>query len=383
MAQRPSRGDVTVGLAFGVVSQAEIWLTTVGPWRFVLATAAAVITVGVIWRRTRPTLAAAVVVAGLAATVAVPDGLGAWPVIALVIAMFSVARHATTGRAALLLVAGLGYWALIAEWGGGVPVRQFLVNTVLVAVLMVAVPWTAGYTLRKRERLSVTSAAAAVDEERLRIARELHDVVSHSLAVIAVQASAEQATLGEETPESTRRVLETIEQTSHEALEEMRRQLTVMRASDESAAPPTLGQLETILDAARNAGWRSALTVEGEPVRLSAGLSLAAYRIIQEAVTNAVRHSRGTRADITLRYLDDELELEVEDDGVGAVAQPGGFGLTGMGERAALYGGRVEAGRNRAGGFRVRAVLPYAQDTSSGARARTSIGSMARRRRPR
>lgn len=374
---------MTVGLAFGVVSQAEIWLTMAGPWRFVLAATAAVVTVGIVWRRTRPTAAAAVVVCGLAATAGVPDGLGAWPVIALFIAMFSVARHATTGRAVLMLVAGLGYRALIADWGGGVPVRRFLLDTVLVAVLMVVVPWTAGYTLRTRERLGVANAAAAVDEERLRIARELHDVVSHSLAVIAVQASAEQATLGEEAPQSTRRVLETIEQTSHEALEEMRRQLTVMRAPDQSVAPPTLGQLDTILDAARQAGWRSALTVEGEPVRLSAGLSLAAYRIIQEAVTNAVRHSRGTRADITLRYLDDELELEVEDDGAGVVAQPGGFGLTGMGERAALYGGRVEAGRNGAGGFRVRAVLPYAQDAPSGARARTSIGSLARRRRPR
>ena len=117
-----------------------------------------------------------------------------------------------------MLVAGLGYWALIADWGGGVPVRRFLLNTVLVA---------AG--------------------------------------------------------------LETIEQTSHEALEEMRRRLTVMRAPDQCAAPPILGQLDTILDAARQAGWRSALMVEGEPVRLSAGLNLAAYRIIQEAPSGPPR----------------------------------------------------------------------------------------------
>lgn len=384
MAERPSRGDVKVGLAFCVVSQVEVWLTVEGPWRLLLSLVVAGVGAAVMWRRVAPTASAALVLSGLAATTGVPQALGLWQVAALVIAMFSVARHASTQRAVLMLVAGVGYTALTAVRGGSVDPLQLLVNLFFVGVLMVAVPWCAGYTLRTRERRSVADAAAAVDEERLRIARELHDVVSHSLAVIAVQAGAEQATLGEEVPESTRRVLETIEQTSHEALEEMRRQLTVMRAPDHGVAvQPTLGQLDTILDAARRAGWRSALTVVGDPVRLSAGLNLAAYRIIQEAVTNAVRHSRGTSADITLRYLDDALEVEVEDDGAGAGPGPGGFGLTGMGERAALYGGRVETGPSAAGGFRVRAVLPYAQGTSHVVRPRASIGSMARRRRPR
>ncbi|HET6969378.1 MAG TPA: sensor histidine kinase [Ornithinibacter sp.] len=384
MAERPSRGDVAVGLAFCVVSQAEIWLTEEGPWRLVLSLVVAGVSIAVMWRRVLPTASSAVVLSGLATTAAVQQSQGLWEVGALVLTMFSVARHAPTARAVALLATGVAYTALTAVLGGSVESRQLLVNLFFVGVLMVAVPWCAGYTLRKRERLSVSNAAAAVDEERLRIARELHDVVSHSLAVIAVQAGAEQATLGEDVPESTRRVLETIEQTSHEALEEMRRQLTVMRAADHGVAvQPTLGQLDTILDAARQAGWHCALTVVGDPVRLSAGLNLAAYRIIQEAVTNAVRHSRGTRADITLRYLDDELEVEVEDDGAGASARPGGFGLTGMGERAALYGGRVETGRSGTGGFRVRAVLPYAQDAPPSARPRASIGSMARRRRAR
>lgn len=386
MAARPSRGDLAVGLSYGLVSQAEIWLTAAGPWRLVLSLTVTGIAAMVVWRRVRPAAAAAVALAGLVATGAIPQSLGIWQVVTLVIVMFSVARHARTGRAVVLLGAGFGYCGLTAIWGGSVPLRQLLVNVFFVGGLMVLVPWSAGFTLRRRERLGVANAAAAVSEERLRIARELHDVVSHSLAVIAVQAGAEQATMDEETAESTRRVLATIEQTSHEALAEMRRQLTVMRAPDPTTGPqPSLGQLDAIVDAVRQAGWRSALTVEGDPVRLSAGRSLAAYRIIQEAVTNAVRHSRGDRADITLRYLAHELQIEVRDNGsAAAAAQVGGFGLTGMGERVALYGGRVETGPNEdGGGFVVKAVLPYAEAEPPELRARGRTRSAPRRRPPR
>jgi signal transduction histidine kinase len=202
-----------------------------------------------------------------------------------------------------------------------------------------------------------------VAEERLRIARELHDVVGHSLGVIVVQAGAERATLapGQET---TRDTLVTIEQTGREALSEMRRLLDLMRRDDEEVAlapQPSLAHLDALVEKVRAAGLSVQLRIEGEEVRLPSGIDLSAYRIVQEALTNALKHAGPTRATVTVRYAEDGLELEIADEGRGgATAGDGvGHGLAGMGERVALYGGTLRTGTRAGGGYAVNVRLPF------------------------
>jgi signal transduction histidine kinase len=379
MAGRPSWADAAIGLGLVAIGQVETWTSAPVPWRALLAVAAAAGGLAMMWRRLYPLAAAAVALAAIVVTAVLPPGL-MWTVAALVIAMFSAARHAiTTARALVGLAGGLTYCGLTSIWVGTVSLKQYIVNVLSIGVLMVAVPWMAGFSLRERARESREQTAEAVDKERLRIARELHDVISHSLSVIAVQAGAEQATVSEPLPESTRAVLAAIEQASHEALAEMRRLLTVTRGAGEPSAddlvpPRTLAHIESVLQAPRTAGWTVTVRVEGDPVVLAPGVDLAAYRIVQEAVTNAVRHSMGTSVEVTVRYLASELSLEVADGGRGgpSASRGSGFGLVGMRERAALYGGRVSTRRNGEGGFVVEARLPYS-DTPPGLRTPIAV----------
>ena len=237
-------------------------------------------------------------------------------------------------------------------------------------------PWVGGRALRSRrlraealedraealQRESEERARAAVAEERLRIARELHDVVGHSLGVIVVQAGAERATLAPE-QESTRDTLVAIEQTGREALSEMRRLLDLMRRDDEAVAlapQPSLAHLGALVEKVRAAGLPVELRVEGEEVPLPAGVDLSAYRIVQEALTNALKHAGPARTRVTVRYGSDGLELDVVDDGSGAgkAAHGAGHGLVGMGERVALYGGTLRTGTRPSGGYAVSVRLP-------------------------
>jgi signal transduction histidine kinase len=364
MGRRPSLHDAGFGVAFIVVAQAEVWTSTPPPVRVEAAISAVVAGLALMWRRVLPTASAVVVLAAGALVDVLTSSEGLWGIVALIVAMYSAGRHASTPRAVALLAVGLVLDAMTVFGEGSSSISEFLLNYAFIAVLMVAGPWATGFTLRRRERQGIELAAAAVGDERLRLARELHDVVGHSLGVIAVQAGAERATLPDDAAESTRETLGNIEQTTREALAEMRRLVSVMRGADGVSAPtapqPTLAQVDTILTAARHAGWSADLHVEGDPAVLSPGVELTAYRIIQEAVTNAVRHSHGTQLKVTIRYLADELQLGVLDDGgPGAPARGVGFGLAGMRERAALYGGNVEIRRSEAGGFVVEAILPH------------------------
>jgi signal transduction histidine kinase len=209
----------------------------------------------------------------------------------------------------------------------------------------------------ERERI----AAEAVAEERARIARELHDVVAHSMSVMVVQASGVRRLLHED-QEREREALLVVERTGREALTEMRRMLGVLRASGEDATltpQPGLEHLDRLIEQVRRAGLDVDVEVTGEPVTLPTGLGLSAYRILQESLTNALKHGDRTGAHVRLRYLPDELELEVL-DGTGTVSgdRNGGHGLVGMRERVAVYGGQIEAGPRDEGGYRVRARLP-------------------------
>jgi signal transduction histidine kinase len=204
-------------------------------------------------------------------------------------------------------------------------------------------------------------AELAAAQERARIARELHDVVAHGLSLMVVQAEAAEELLGHD-PASAVQPLRRVQDTGREALGEMRRLLGVLRAADDtspSTAPqPSLLRIPELVREAAEVGLAVDVEVTGDPTGLPLGLELAAYRIVQEALTNTRRHARATRACVRLDHTPGSLRIEVSDDGQGPTGDHAGHGLDGMRERAALYGGTVDAGPGPGGGFRVSAVLP-------------------------
>jgi signal transduction histidine kinase len=211
----------------------------------------------------------------------------------------------------------------------------------------------------ERERLE--EARAAVAEERARIARELHDVVGHSVSVMTVQAAGVRRLLKPD-QEREREALQIVEQTGREALAEMRRLVGVLRRPEEAPAlapQPSLEHLDRLVAQAREAGLPVELQVEGDPVQLAPGLDLTAYRLIQEGLTNALKHARASQAEVLVRYDNGHVELTVSDDGSGdGGGESGGHGLVGMRERISVYGGELEAGPLPEGGYRLRARLP-------------------------
>jgi signal transduction histidine kinase len=214
----------------------------------------------------------------------------------------------------------------------------------------------------ERERDQQVEIAAA--SERARIARELHDVVAHNVSVMVVQAEGASYAL-DMSPEAARRALGTIADTGRTALVEMRRLLGVLRSEANTAdrtPQPGVDQLEDLLEQVRATGLAVDFTVEGVPVPLPQGEALAAYRIVQESLTNTRKHGGSrVRAEVSLHYGEDELRMLVRDDGLGAAALTDGHGngLIGMRERVAMYGGSLSAGPRAGGGYEIEAVLPY------------------------
>jgi signal transduction histidine kinase len=217
---------------------------------------------------------------------------------------------------------------------------------------------------RRLERERDQQAQIAAATERARIARELHDVVAHNVSVMVVQAEGAAYAM-DTSPESTRKALGAIAETGRSALVEMRRLLGVLRTQDgvaERAPQPGIDQLEDLLEQVRSTGVTVDFTVEGVPVELSQGVALAAYRVVQESLTNARKHGGPlVSALVGMHYSERELRLSVRDDGRGADAPTDGQGngLAGMRERVAMFGGRLSAGPLPVGGFQVEAVLPY------------------------
>ncbi|HEY3261251.1 MAG TPA: sensor histidine kinase [Pseudonocardiaceae bacterium] len=239
-----------------------------------------------------------------------------------------------------------------------------------------AIAWVAGFALR--ERVTAADAAEqraatleqeqeeaerrAIVEERARIAREMHDVVSHHVTVMTVQAAAVRRLLRSD-QERERQALVTVEQTGREALREMRRLVGVLRDTAEPPAlapQPSLSQISKLVAQAREAGLPVELRIDGEPVELPASIDLTAYRLVQEGLTNAISHARAEHAQVQVRYAAAGIEVEVCDDGRGTdhEANRNGHGLVGMRERVSIYGGRLEAGPRAEGGYRLRAWLP-------------------------
>jgi signal transduction histidine kinase len=241
--------------------------------------------------------------------------------------------------------------------------------------LRFVVAWVAGYALRERaeqaeaaemraalaEQERDAAARIAVAEERARIARELHDIVAHAMSVMVLQVGAVRHKLPQ-VLEEDREALGRVERAGRTALAEMRRLLGAMRRDGDGldlAPQPGLDGLDSLLEDVERAGLPAELHVEGDPYELPRAIDLSAYRIVQEGLTNSLKHANATRADVTVRYRDDELGIEVVDNGAGVATSDGlGHGLVGIRERVKIYGGDMNAGTPPEGGFVLSARLP-------------------------
>ena len=218
----------------------------------------------------------------------------------------------------------------------------------------------------ERERESALKAAAAA--ERQHIARELHDVVAHSVSVMVVQAGAARKVMDDK-PDAARESLMNVEAVGHETMDELRRLLGVLGANGDDGPPlgpqPGVGSLDSLVERVRDAGLPVSLLVEGPPAPLPPGVDVAVYRIIQEALTNALKYAGGAATQVIIRYPPDAIDIEVLDDGVVTSPADGvGRGLIGMRERVAMFGGTIEAGKRPSGGYAVRAHLPLDPTTT-------------------
>jgi signal transduction histidine kinase len=237
---------------------------------------------------------------------------------------------------------------------------------VLLAVVAVTViAWLAGHSIRQGHINAERLRAQAATNERLRLARELHDMVAHSIGVIAIQAGAGRRVIDSQ-PAEARNALDAIEATSRETLAGLRRMLTGLRQAGPADEPvpspldpaPGLADLGRLAAATQDAGVRVDLRWHGQPRPLPADIDRSAFRIIQEAVTNVVRHAGTGHCQVSIDQQDQELSIEVTDDGRGGTHTGTGYGITGMRERASLLGGQLTAGPRPGGGFRVAARLP-------------------------
>jgi signal transduction histidine kinase len=284
------------------------------------------------------------------------------------IAFYSLGAHAGERHAAIGVVFGLAALWTTVFVSGQVDFGSFFFSGTLAVA-----PWLFGRNIRARnmrlaaaEREREQRARLAVGEERSRIARELHDVVAHSVGVIVVQAEGARRVFDRD-PERARMALDSIEETARKALADMRRSLGVLRREDDQrtlAPQPGIDDLDGLIEQARAGGLTVELEVEGKPVSLPQGIDLSAYRIVQEALTNVIKHAGAARALVTVRYGERELELEVADDGPGPPvggADGSGLGIVGMRERVEAHGGELHTGAGPAGGFLVRASLPFVE----------------------
>jgi signal transduction histidine kinase len=322
----------------------------------------AVSALALIWRRRRPVLVLAVSLGAalLYTCLGYEDGA---VMLNPLFALYAVALTAPTGRAiGLSLITMLSLMAANAAFNPfGTTSGGFILIPGLVAAALFLGLWVASRhaALREREEL----ARRAVDAERLRIARELHDVVAHTMATINVQASVAAHVIDRQ-PEQAAEALEAIKQASKEGLRELRGILTVLRQADEQderSPAPRLAQLDELVENVTRAGLPTSVAVHGRARRLAPTVDLTAYRIVQESLTNALRHAGPTTAHVTLSYGGDELRVEVADRGRGRVDGPphgAGHGIAGMRERAEAVGGTLIAGPAPEGGFRVQAQLP-------------------------
>jgi signal transduction histidine kinase len=371
--------DIVLAAVVGVLGQLEVWWGIGSTHRqgplWVQSLLYAVTAPLLVVRRVRPLAClTAMVVVSVVEFVAVgsPEGFGVS--VALLIATYTVGNRLEWRRSWVGLVLGVVVWV---AWAAFDPMNTTFAErfSALVWLAPSLIAWLLGALVRvtrlnaEQRRVNREQRAfQAVAEERNRIARELHDVIGHSVSVMTVQASAVRRRL---TPDQAveRQALETVEAVGREALAEMRRMVGVLRESGDSAElepTPGLDQVDQLAEKFRTAGLPVALSVTGVARDLAPGLDLTAYRLVQEGLTNTLRHARNPgRAEVAIDYGEDRIELAVRDDGqypVGSAATAeAGNGLLGMRERVAVYGGSLVARARPEGGFEMVATLPLDQ----------------------
>jgi signal transduction histidine kinase len=368
--QRPPLVDVVIAVAFVAMNLAEALSSeaVTSPVRHVGVAGVALALLA--WRRRYPLTVAALVVASNVITD--PENQFT-TLLSLVLVSFTVGAETEPPRAWFGLAMVFVPFMVVSVVHGFVP------SDLAAGMVFFIGPWAVGQVLRGRtlaseaavaraeqvEREAELEAQRAAVEERTRIARELHDVVSHSISVVAIQTQAVRRRLRPD-QQRERDDLAAVEATAREAMAEMRRLFGVLRAEGQTldlAPQPGLSELPRLVQAVGSGDMSVDLVVEGDPVDLSPGVDLAAYRIAQEGLTNALRHAGARHADVRVRYRPDRLDVSVQDDGCGleASAGPGhvpGHGLLGIRERVALYGGTVHLEPVPTGGTRLAASLP-------------------------
>jgi len=368
----PTLVDGAVALLLALLAEFELLIADLSPQeRIANALTVPFMTLPLVLRRRAPIFALVLMIAASRVQVTVGgtqrDG-GTIPILAIMVAIYSMAAAVSLGKALV------GAAVVLAV---GVTIPPVTTEDVVFRSILEMVPWTLGRVVRSRqrrvesiedralglERDQAARVAAATAEERVRIARELHDIVAHSVGVMVIQATGAQKVL-DARPQRAREALQSIETTGRQALDELHRVLGILRTDSgrESLNPqPGLSDLDGLLEQVRQGGLPVEATIVGEARQLPRGIELAAYRIVQEALTNSLRHGGGTRASLIVRYGDRDLAVEVCDDGRGTGAagiNASGHGLVGMRERVGLYGGSLIAGPLPRGGYSVKALIP-------------------------
>ncbi len=353
----PTRNDAGIAAVLLLVSQVEVWRFGAGGGAAIAAVCLAAIAIISAWRSRYPLLSSfgLFVPAAICAALAAPPASLAFAA-AVMLGFYRIGTLRDRRRANAALAGSVVLAALITN--------PFTLNTFL-AVLLTSfvVPWLVGSLRFRQQRAADLERARqeAVELERARLARELHDLVSHSVGVIAVQAGAGDVLLDEQ-PERTRDALHAIEATARDAMIELRRLLGLLRddGGAELAPQPTLEQLDDLVDRVRATGLEVCLWVDVAGTALDAATQLSVYRIVQEGLTNVLKHANATHVDVSVHMSGDRLEIEISDNGNTASVAPsaaGGHGLAGITERVTLLGGELEASSDR-DGFTLRALLP-------------------------
>lgn len=369
--RRPSRADALLVGVFLVWASLEALLVNPGgpTWARVLAGIGYV--VPLLWRRRVPLLAIlaiGAVAAARAFSTEVAD-LGAMPFPALLVATFSIGLYVRRLPLSLLgaafPVALLVAFSRSPMWRGERHLQDYAI-----LVFFVTAAWLAGYVIRRRaaqvhaaEAAGGVRASEAVATERARIARELHDIVAHSVSIIALQAGAAEA-LVERDPAAAREHMAAVRGMAHDALGEMRRLLGVLREDDPVYAPtPDLGDIDELVAASRESGVPTEIARDGALDDVPAGVALTVYRIVQESLTNVRKHAGAVPTRVVIRRDRDRVDLLIENDAgeLPARSGNGGYGLLGMRERVRVYGGTLDARPTDEGSFRVEASIPLAE----------------------
>jgi signal transduction histidine kinase len=309
-------------------------------------------TVAIFFRRRWPLRVLAIATVGTAAVLVLGGDWLAASVLFAVYTVASVIGRPVSLRATIIVAAALIVPTLYD--------KHWNATSLIGPLILISIAWLFGDNMNARDREREDKVQRAAADERARIARELHDVVTHNVSVMVVQAAAANE-IFDHSPERAREAIAAVEETGRRALNELRRLLGVVASDEAGILPqPSLDRLDELVDRVRATGLEVQLVVEGTPGDVPEGVGLSAYRIVQESLTNTIKHAFASHVTVRVRHSPGAVEVEVTDDGVGALVPSEGRGLIGMRERVALFGGELDAGSRTDGGFGVRARIPVA-----------------------